>query len=158
MLQAFHNDPDIKKKYIDRLELHYAQDEIIKGIYWEKVKGCAVGCTIHDSNHKNYEEELGISRILAILEDNIFEELPNDIAKEFPLRFLKCIELLPDTSLVFYKFINWLLIDKNYGVIKFAKSENSINSIKNISNLFQRKINGENIEYKAWESCKKEFY
>ena len=54
-MEAFHNDPSIKEKYLTRVQAHYKADEIIQGKYWENGKGCAVGCTIHSSDHKNYE-------------------------------------------------------------------------------------------------------
>lgn len=38
---AFHNDSKIKATYLNRLEVHYKHDEIIKGQYWENGKGCA---------------------------------------------------------------------------------------------------------------------
>ena len=68
---AFHNDPTIKQKYVDRINAHYDADEIIHGIYWENGKGCAVGCTIEGSDHERYETELGIPATIAHLEDAI---------------------------------------------------------------------------------------
>ena len=39
-LLAFHNDPEIKAKYVARVKAHAEADEIIKGKYWEDGKGC----------------------------------------------------------------------------------------------------------------------
>jgi len=97
---AFHNESKVKDKYVDRVNTHFLADEIIKGIYWENGKGCAVGCTIHGKYHKNYETELGIPRILAYLEDKIFESLPNDNAKAWPKQFLEAINVGSDLSTV----------------------------------------------------------
>lgn len=85
-MKAFHNDPKIKAKYLKRVRAHAKADEIVKGRYWEDGKGCAVGCTIHSSNHSAYETELGIPRILARLEDTLFENLPNVLAKTWPYK------------------------------------------------------------------------
>ena len=63
-MRAFHNNPAIKEKYLARVRAHAAADEIIKGQYWQNGRGCAVGCTIHSSSHKAYEDELGIPRFL----------------------------------------------------------------------------------------------
>jgi len=93
ILIAFHNKPEIKSEYVQRLEEHYKLDEIIKGTYWEKGKGCAVGCTVHSASHNCYEIELGIPEWLARLEDTLFEGMPNDKAKEFPLKFLESIPI-----------------------------------------------------------------
>ena len=88
MLIAYHGDPKVKEKYLARVRAHAAADEIIHGIYWTGSKGCAVGCTIHSDNHAAYETELGIPRIIARLEDGIFEGLSNGRSKLWPEQFL----------------------------------------------------------------------
>ncbi len=92
-MKAFLNDVKIHKKFIDRLQQHYKLDEIIKGQYWENGKGCAVGCTVHSSSHISYEIELGIPEWIAKLEDKLFEGMPNEKSKEFPLKLLKSIPI-----------------------------------------------------------------
>lgn len=51
-LIAFHGKQSIKDEYLARVRAHKAADEIIKGVYWEKGKGCAVGCTVHIGKRK----------------------------------------------------------------------------------------------------------
>src|SRR5262249_3407302 len=109
-LIAFHGNPQIKEKYLARIRAHVAADELIHGVYWQNGKGCAVGCTIHSGYHAAYETELGIPRILARLEDGIFENLPNGQAKEWPQKFLAAIPISADLSLVWLQFAVWLLI------------------------------------------------
>ncbi len=92
-LQAFHNNSDIQQQYLTRLETHQKLDEIIKGTYWENGKGCAVGCTVHSNSHNCYEIELGIPTWFALLEDALFEGMPNVKAKKFPLKLLQSIPL-----------------------------------------------------------------
>ena len=90
-LLAFHGKPSIKKIYLDRVRAHAKADEIISGKYWEGGKGCAVGCTIHGSSHSAYEAEIGIPRVLAYLEDRLFEALykfDTVAAKAWPERFI----------------------------------------------------------------------
>ena len=108
---AFYNDQAIKDKYLSRVRLHRAADEIVKGQYWEGGKGCAVGCTVHSSDHLAYETELGIPRIIARLEDRIFENLPNELAMTWPERFLDAIPVGKDLSRVWPKFAIFLLTD-----------------------------------------------
>ena len=136
-MKAFHNEPKIKEKYLDRVTMHEKADEIIKGQYWENGKGCAVGCTIHSSNHASYETELGIPRIIARLEDGIFENLPNDLAKTWPRRFLEAIPVGADLSMVWPRFAVWLLLDKKYGVIQFAKTDAQKKAIKDVGNAYK---------------------
>ncbi len=88
MMLAFHGKKEVKAEFVARVKAHALADEIVHGHYWERGKGCAVGCTIHGSDHGEYEVQLGIPRILARLEDCIFEGMENGDSKKFPLRFL----------------------------------------------------------------------
>ena len=151
-LLAFHGKQEIKDKYLARVQVHYDADEIIQGQYWDGGKGCAVGCTLHSDNHSAYETELGIPRVLARLEDGIFEGLPNDIAKEFPLRFLNAPKVGSDLSLVFPKFMHWLLVDEEHGIIRFSSNKKVT---QDVADLYERKISGENIHVNEWLSVRK---
>jgi hypothetical protein len=108
-LRAFHGDPAIKQRYVERVRAHAAADEIIHGRYWENGRGCAVGRTIHSSDHRAFEIELGIPRILAHLEDRIFERMDRERAREFPGAFLRAIEPGADLSAVPWRFLIWFL-------------------------------------------------
>ena len=128
-MTAFHNDHAIKVKYINRLKDHYKADEFIKGMYWQNGKGCAVGCTIHSDNHLSYETELGIPQVIARLEDAIFERLPNELAKEFPLQFLSAINVGADLAKVWNYFAIWLLTDEKYGILQHVDNKKVIQDI-----------------------------
>ena len=104
---AFHGDPKIKQKYLDRVAAHRKADELVQGKTWRDGKGCAVGCTLHAYKHKLYESELGIPEILARLEDRIFEGLQPSEAQEWPQRFLAAPKPGADLSLVGWKFLYW---------------------------------------------------
>jgi hypothetical protein len=108
-LLAFHGDPKIKRRYLARVRAHRLADEIVKGRYWEDGKGCAVGCTVHSSNHASYESELGIPAWLAHVEDRLFEGMANDKAKEWPLAFLKAIPVGADLRSVRAQFLVYVL-------------------------------------------------
>ena len=103
-MQAFLGKASVKREYLSRVRKHRKADELIHGTYWEHGKGCAVGCTVHSGNHGDYETQLGIPRILARLEDGIFESLSNGKAQEWPERFLSAIKPGADLSLVWPKF------------------------------------------------------
>lgn len=134
---AYHGDSKIKETYLQRVRAHRAADELIHGQYWTGSKGCAVGCTVHSSDHSAYETELGIPSILARLEDGIFESLPENRAQEWPEKFLSTIETGANLELVWPKFAVWLMIDGQYGVINFAKNEKSKTAIKNVADAYQ---------------------
>jgi hypothetical protein len=110
-LIAYHNDPAEKAAILAQLQAHRDADELVKGKYWQNGKGCAVGCTIHGSDHMLYESLFGIPVMLARLEDRIFEGLPNDRAKEWPIQFMSAIRPGADLSLVGWKFLHWLMTD-----------------------------------------------
>ena len=132
-MKAFHGKRSIKAKYIRRVRLHRESDELVKGQYWENGKGCAVGCTVHSGDHSAYERELGIPRVIARLEDGIFERLPNGKAQAWPERFLKAIPVGADLSLVWPKFAVWLMVDKKHGVIQYARTEKSKSAIQAVA-------------------------
>jgi len=108
-LLAYHNDPAIKRTYLARVRAHRKADQIIHGTYWENGKGCAVGCTIHSGSHAAYETELGIPRILAKLEDRLFEGMANGESVYFPERFISSIQVGVYLSNVWNQFAYWLL-------------------------------------------------
>jgi len=108
-LLSFHGDSAIKEIYLDRIRAHADADEIVHGQYWENGKGCAVGCTIHSSQHDRYETDLGVPEWLAHLEDTIFENLSNGEAKTFPLEFLESIPVGVRLEPVKWKFCAFLL-------------------------------------------------
>ena len=97
-MRAFLNQPEVKEKYLARVNAHVRADELIHGTYWKKGKGCAVGCTVETSNepHLRYEVELGIPSWLAYLEDSMFENMSNGEAQTWPTRFLQAIPVGAD--------------------------------------------------------------
>jgi hypothetical protein len=114
---SFHGDEQLKQKYLRRVRNHRLADQIVKGIYWEGGKGCAVGCTIHSSDHWTYEEVLGIPNQFAYIQEVLFEHLPNSEAKWFPERFLRSIPVGLDLYPAFWKFVLYLLLDEREGLM-----------------------------------------
>src|ERR1700753_3407086 len=109
MLVAFHGSQEEKTAILAQLQAHHDADEIVQGKYWENGKGCAVGCTIHGTDHAAYEPKFGIPMTLAHLEDAIFEGLTHGDAKAWPLRFMTAIHPGTDLSMVWSKFACWML-------------------------------------------------
>jgi hypothetical protein len=111
---AYHNDPAVKAAILAQLARHREADELVQGYYgyWQDGKGCAVGCTLHSSDHMEYETRFGIPVMLARLEDCIFERLPVEAARQWPERLMSAIEPGADLSCVGWKFLHWLLTDE----------------------------------------------
>jgi hypothetical protein len=103
-MKAFHGDSAVKEKCLARLKAHHEADEIIQGTGFENGHGCAVGCTLNNYDHSAYENELGLPRWLAHLEDRIFEGLPAKDAQQFAVDFLEAVPVGADVEKV-----RWLL-------------------------------------------------
>ena len=115
-LLAYHNDKAVKEKYLKRVRIHRKLDHLVQGVGWKSngvTKGCAVGCTLEAYDHSRYPAELGVPVEIAHLEDSIFEGLPQAAAMKWPTQFLQAIPVGADLSLVFPRFILWLLDGKD---------------------------------------------
>jgi hypothetical protein len=152
---SFHGSQEIKDKYVARVKAHHAADEIIKGKYWEKGKGCAVGCTVHSDKHDAYDVELGITWRLALVEDSLFEKLPNADAREFPLQFIESMPVGVDTNIIFKKFILWNLVDEKEGLIYHIKDKEAIVLLKEIAATYEKSFTKE-IPQKKWKALEKQ--
>jgi len=164
-LISYHGDPKIKEKAISEMKRHQAMDNLIRGTYFdpEQHKGCAVTCTMYSPDeflldinthdvHARYETKLGIPRIIAALEDLIFEKLPLKEAKKFPLMFLEAIPVGVSLENVWKHFMAWLLTDPKDGVIRFAKTDLQKAAINNISAAFSKSIkNADSVTSTEWK-------
>jgi hypothetical protein len=148
-LIAYHNDPAEKVAILAQLAAHRAADELVKGIYWQDGKGCAVGCTIHGNDHSEYERRWNIAKILARLEDRIFEGLPNGIAKEWPERFMGAIAPGADLTMVWPRFAHWMMTEE---VPPRTKNKRSLASLAAVGALYREWIDGAKPAARRWDS------
>jgi hypothetical protein len=153
-LISFYGKQEIKDAKIADLKKHRELDNLMQKSYFDrdKQKGCAVTCTMFSPEdfkslkvntsdiHGRYETQLGIPRIIARLEDRIFEGMPIDAAKEWPLKFIEAVPVGVNIEHVWRKFMIWLLIDDTAGVIKFTKREDSRQAIRNVAEAFARSL------------------
>lgn len=150
---AFHNNPAIKETYLQRIREHRAQDDLIRGTYWQHGRGCAVGCTIEKQYnvHKEFEIQLGIPRSIAYLEDTLFEGMSWMKALDFPERFLQSIKVGSDLSSVPDRFVLCLLSDEKYGLYDIA-SHSARDAISSLVALVNKKLTGEIVTVSEWEN------
>ena len=116
---AYHNDPDLKARFVSALKWHRAQDMIAAGSYHNREHNtfCAVGCSIHSldpkaelfDDHAAYERLIGVPQMLARLQDGIFEGLPDEGRPGFVVAFGKSIPVGADLSLVGWQFLDRML-------------------------------------------------
>ena len=148
MLLAYHSNPAIREEYLRRVIDHRAADQLIKGRYWEDGKGCAVGCTIHSSNHASYEKELGIPSELAYLEDFIFEDLPNARAMMWPEQFLAAIPVGADLSMVCHHWLLWLMTD----AAEREDTDEARSLVRQMTALMERSAAGDEPSAAEWDA------
>jgi hypothetical protein len=125
-LVAYHGDPGIKKSMLLQVQRHYDADEIQHGFYWRDGKGCALGCMTHTAEraHAALEKMIGVPQWCGYLVDGIFEGLPNADAKEWPLQFINAVPVgFTDWDNLRHDFLEWLLVDKDHGVINYVADE-----------------------------------
>jgi hypothetical protein len=120
--RAFHGEPAIKAHYLARVQAHRLNDEIRHGYYWKDGRGCGVGCTLHSNDHGAYEQELGIPRVLAYLEDGIFEALPAPHDSAWPEAFLLAIPVGADLTRVWPRFFLCLATDAAHGLLRHVQA------------------------------------
>ena len=116
-MKAFHNDIKIKAKYVNRVMAHAKADRLTQGIGWRNGKGCAVGCTLENYDHKQYETELGIPEWLARLEDGLFEGMEKKYAMKWPSAFLKAIPVGANLARVRKQYVIYL-IKENINILE----------------------------------------
>jgi len=113
-------DSEMASTVMAELKYHHDNDQIIKGVYWEKGKGCAVGCLLKSGNHIEYEEKFGIPVLLARLEDILFEGLESKASKLWPQRFMGAAlavgesreERMKLLTQVGWQFFHWMVADE----------------------------------------------
>jgi hypothetical protein len=113
---AYHNKPELAAEVLATIQAHHDHDDFVQGQYWENGKGCAVGCLSKnpEGGHMDLQEKYNIPVMIYRLEDRIFEGLPNDQAKHWPLRFTKSTVKVcgKDLSRIGFQFLHWLLTDE----------------------------------------------
>lgn len=130
---SYHNDENLKNLVVLEMKKHQDQDQFIKGCYGHhhegKFKGCSIGCTIDSVNiilgksydtylHKVLEESIGIPEWLSLLQDELFEGLPNDEGSQFSVDFLSAIPVGADLESVKWKFCSFILKESIDVVLK----------------------------------------
>jgi hypothetical protein len=166
---AFNGDHKLKAGLIKEVQMHRQADRLLHGTYGESGNGfhggCAVGCSIESyrklsgkklrrDRHEVYEE-FGIPRLLAKLEDGIFEGLPRAYAQEWPEKFFQAIQPGADLSGVWSQFAQWLLIDEQWGVIRHIKKPEHRQAIQRVADLYAAGDKATKDEFRqAAEACR----
>jgi hypothetical protein len=137
MMLSFHGQREVKEFYLKRARGHHEADEIVKGKYWENGKGCAVGCLIHSGDHERFPELLGWPEWLARLIDTLFENLPNELAKEWPVQVVDAVPVGADLAPVKWRFCSFLMQENLDRVESLQLSDELKTKVKDAIRLCQ---------------------
>lgn len=117
------------------------------------------GCSIHDvlrdekECRRRFEEDLGIPVIFILIVDHIWNELPDELAKEFPLLVMSSISAGQDFSKVLHRLILSLLVDEEVGPLKHVKEGFQTYVIQNIINTYKRYVDGGEVNISLWKAA-----
>jgi hypothetical protein len=137
---SFFGEPCLKQAVVARVKEHQRLDQIIQRTYWDGTRGCAIGCVLHSGDHMAYETQLGLPVFLAYMDEHIFERLPLEEAKGWPLRFIEAVPVGVDLELVFPRFMHWLLSDP-HGMRESADAR-TLRILDDLTTLYARRIHG----------------
>jgi hypothetical protein len=162
-MRAYHGSQKLKDEFIGLLQWHQEQDKIIQGEYWDGERGCAIGCSLQSlavitgrplshQDHVLYEELIGVPRVLARLEDGIFEGLSPADSKFWPAAFAAAIPVGADLSLVWPRFAIWLLAGPIEGVICFAKTDAQRKTILAVADAYGLVLEGNPPSTSEWRA------
>lgn len=104
-LRAYHGDPAVKAKYVQRFAAHREADQVIQGTGFKNGRGCFVGCTLDAYQHDRFPVELGWPAWLALLADTIFEGLSKAEAPQFGTDLLEAVPVGVDLEPVKARFL-----------------------------------------------------
>ncbi len=156
-LIAYNGDKKLKASLLKEITKHEKADAILQGTYGKENghwKGCAVACSLRSlaivngeelvteyNQHERYETGLGISQIIARLEDRLFEGMTAKDAKTFPRKFAEAVPVGADLSLVPARFMIFCVEDtlKSFDNEKFPEV---VAAVKGVSKLWQDVIDG----------------
>ena len=168
---SYQNDPALKSRFMAHVQRHRELDAIAQGTYGQtndgKWQGCAVACSLrsldeidglyikqHYNEHARLASRLGIPLVLAYLQDQIFEGLPEADALAWPSQFAAAIPVGRDLSIVWPRLALWLLTDESAGVIRFAQCERTRKSIAAVASLYARHVAGDSPTKEEWISAR----
>jgi len=137
---SFFGSQCLRDAVVERVREHQRLDQIAQLVYWDGSKGCAIGCVLHSGNHLAFEQQLGLPVFLAYMDEHIFEKLPLEEAKGWPLRFIEAVPVGVDLELVYPRFMHWLLSDPD-GVRQYADAR-TVPIMDTLVAMYARRIEG----------------
>ncbi|MHB1952007.1 MAG: hypothetical protein ACYCQK_11120, partial [Acidiferrobacteraceae bacterium] len=87
MIIAWHGEPGLKAAALERLREHRRMDQIVQGIYYDRGRGCQLGCLTHqnEDTHEAAERLFGIEQSIGYWLEMVFERLPHEDCAQWVL-------------------------------------------------------------------------
>lgn len=163
-MKAFTGTIATKEEMVNELKLHQEADSFMKGKYESmfdgKFKGCAVGCSLESisrlkglplvfSDHSRYEDLMGVPTWLVRVEDTIFEGLPLERSKQWPLEFTEAINVGADLNKIKAPFLVFIL-RSTLEYVQDDKHKKQKDAIQGVIDLWLR----DDVGSSEWESAR----
>lgn len=165
---TYHNDPAIKAKAIARCKEHIEADRLRAGNYGQEFddgfRGCAIGCQLWDiareegwdwrdrgDEHEIVAEAYWPGQVwLSHLEDRIFECLPSQERKEWPLRLVSAVPVGVDITPVSHRLTAYILRDVLRNYFHGAQFPEVAAAVEGVARLHERASGGDVIFQNEW--------
>ena len=156
-LKAFHGQQEVKDEYIARIKKHQKLDNLVQNYgYWDGGRGCAVGCTleVNADPHEQYPIELGLPIWLAHMEDHLFETLPLEDAKQWPLQFLEAIPVGAEVGQAMSDRFQIFWLERQKTQIDCKRYSSVEGAINDVIKLLNQALEGDEPNSAAWSAAR----
>ena len=168
---SYLNDKKLKTAIVKEMKEHQKHDQFIKGSYGKEngiFKGCSVGCAVHSLNrikgitipygsHSRLAEAIGIPEWLWLLNDTLFENLPDGENSQFSVDFLNAVPVGVDLTSVRWKFCAFILKENIERVllldIKDEIKKQVVDAIRGVLVLHEEAIKTRSAAESAWSAA-----
>ena len=139
-----------KAKYLKLAKTHRTADRFSQGKWIKEGKdkegmhrGCFYGCLMQtrDGVLSSASSVMGLPEWIVRVSEKIFEGLPKDLAKEFPVKLLEAIPTTTDTEQMWKDWNYAVLMDKGHGQYKYCGDNKECKkAVKQCADLFKMEV------------------
>ena len=149
-LKAFHGDPAVKARYLNRLRAYTEAGRLDRKDAWdqENGRGGPIGCTIEAGEYEydRYADEVGLPTSLAHLKSHIFRYMRHSTAMRWPVQALEAIPVGADAQAAVDNFLCWLLVAPDSPIARW----NQTAEVVQVGKLYKRKLAGSEPDVEEW--------
>jgi hypothetical protein len=140
IMQAFHNDPAVKSRLVERLKAYAEAGAIINAEHvWKDGKGSPMGCVVHDAGLALWPQRTGMPKAFGAAIDAVAKYLGSpENAGWFAVEWLDAVPVGEDMAGVAHGLIGWLLTDDAYGILRLATTEAAQEVVRRVAELHRR--------------------